>query len=95
MPGVCSEPGCPSFATNRGRCAAHQTTHPNGSRSGRDLVAHNRWARAVKKRDGYRCQRCGTTHDLQAHHIRPGYDLDAGITLCREHHAAVDPHATF
>lgn len=93
MAGVCLEPGCPRFATNRGRCPAHQTTHANGSRSGRDLVTHNRWAHAVKTRDGYRCRVCGTIHDLQAHHIRPGYDLDAGITLCRAHHKQADAHA--
>lgn len=90
---ICTEPGCPNPATNRSRCPTHQTTPTNGSRSGRNLAQHNQWARAVKHRDGYRCQVCGTNQDLQAHHLRPGYTPDTGITLCRAHHKQVDPYA--
>jgi 5-methylcytosine-specific restriction endonuclease McrA len=55
----------------------------------------------VLRRDHYRCQRCGH-HDpsgktLEAHHLRPGYDIDAGITLGNSDgcgcHRAVDRHA--
>jgi hypothetical protein len=59
----------------------------------RDTAAHNRFARAVKKRDGYACRRCGATEDLKAHHVRPGYDVGAGITVCGACHRAIDPHA--
>jgi 5-methylcytosine-specific restriction endonuclease McrA len=50
--------------------------------------------RAVKQRDGYQCQRCGSTRQLEAHHIVPisagGSDDPAnGITLCKDCHRAV------
>ena len=50
------------------------------------------WAEAVKKRDKYTCQYCGTTKDIQAAHIFPRsnmsvrWDLDNGIALCVKHH---------
>jgi 5-methylcytosine-specific restriction endonuclease McrA len=50
------------------------------------------WARAVKQRDGYCCQRCGTTGTHAHHKIsrarRPDvkYDIEAGITLCESCH---------
>jgi hypothetical protein len=54
------------------------------------------WSRAVKARDGHRCQRagCGATENLHAHHIIPVAmnpdlvdDLDNGVTLCADCHA--------
>jgi 5-methylcytosine-specific restriction endonuclease McrA len=48
----------------------------------------------VFERDGWRCQSCGTSNNLQAHHItkrsRLGNDsLDNSITLCFNCHAQV------
>lgn len=51
------------------------------------------WARRVKKRDGYVCQRCGkgplTSRASVAHHLKPHdrfpddrYKLSNGITVC-------------
>ena len=45
------------------------------------------WANAVKNRDGHKCMKCGSTKDIQAHHIRPiknhgMHILSNGITLC-------------
>ena len=54
-----------------------------------------KWAKKVKERDGYKCQKCGSTENLQAHHIVPWlqddagrlrYDLNNGVTLCRTCH---------
>ena len=52
------------------------------------------WADAVKARDG-KCCRCGTEHNLHAHHIKPKrthpelkLDLANGITLCYRCHKA-------
>jgi len=70
----------------------------------RDLPAHKRFARAVKKRDGHRCtkvtngSRCTVTEGLVAHHLVPlaaegGHNPSNGVTLCRAHHRAVDRHA--
>jgi 5-methylcytosine-specific restriction endonuclease McrA len=50
----------------------------------------------IFKRDNYKCQICGGTHRLQAHHIYPGSthpmlsnDVDNGITLCKKCHKKV------
>lgn len=64
----------------------------------RDQAAHKRFARAVKKRDGYRCVTCGFPDDLRAAHLVPiaaggSYDLENGRTLCRRCDRATDPHA--
>lgn len=60
-----------------------------------------RWAQEVKRRDGNRCVICGSTDNLDAHHIIPKKDhpefefqVENGITLCREHHAMVHPYMT-
>jgi hypothetical protein len=58
----------------------------------RDAAAHRRFAAAVKKRDGYRCQRCGATERLIAHHVKPlqeggTHHVANGITLCVDCHA--------
>jgi 5-methylcytosine-specific restriction endonuclease McrA len=47
--------------------------------------------RKVLERDGWRCQRCGRSSELQVHHIRfrsalGDDDLDNLITLCSECH---------
>jgi hypothetical protein len=100
---VCSEPGCPNLRP----CPVHpKPAGRYGTRNpDRDLVAHNRWARAVKRRDNWTCQRCGYqapkglrlgalgAHPMHAHHVRPGYNIDDGITLCAPCHRDVDPHA--
>jgi 5-methylcytosine-specific restriction endonuclease McrA len=58
--------------------------------------------RVVLERDGWRCQQCGTSRNLDAHHMRRrsalGDDAEANlITLCREchqnlHRAAFSDH---
>ncbi|QOR55411.1 MAG: hypothetical protein SHS37scaffold145_62 [Phage 71_18] len=56
----------------------------------------NAWRQAVITRDGHACTRCGSTEELQAHHIKEWathpadrYDVDNGVTLCRTCHQAV------
>jgi hypothetical protein len=56
------------------------------------------WRVSVFVRDRYRCQECGATGALQAHHIvswaeapERRYDLDNGVTLCVDCHAAKHP----
>ncbi len=58
-------------------------------RLGRD--AYNELRRRVLKRDGWRCQNCGNSENLQTHHIesrsRLGGDLIENlITLCVDCH---------
>lgn len=62
----------------------------------RTSVASRAWTLAVFRRDGFKCQICGVSRDLQAHHklhwaefpaLR--LDLSNGITLCRNHHKII------
>ena len=53
---------------------------------------HERWARLIKHRDGWRCRICGRAGKLEADHIVPlhrggeAYSLANGQTLCRSCH---------
>jgi len=58
----------------------------------------------VLRRDGWRCQRCGSSEDLQVHHMQPrsllGGDVEENlITVCsgchREIHLRVEVLALF
>jgi hypothetical protein len=62
---------------------------------GRDRNCENYrlWRTSVFERDNYKCQGCGTSKDLQAHHIEhwkdcvdKRFDVDNGITLCKKCH---------
>lgn len=51
------------------------------------------WAKNVKKRAEYRCEICGASGQLEAHHIQPyaqypesRFDLSNGICLCKHCH---------
>lgn len=51
------------------------------------------WREAVKARAGYKCEICGSTEKLEAHHPNPKsefpelmYNVDNGQCLCRECH---------
>jgi len=52
------------------------------------------WKQAILKRAGGKCERCGSTKIVQAHHIIPRtkwrlrYDLENGVALCYRHHIA-------
>lgn len=59
-----------------------------------------KWARAVKQRDSFTCQVCGSEEKLIAHHLNNyadnpdlRYSLENGITLCRDCHT--DFHVNF
>jgi 5-methylcytosine-specific restriction endonuclease McrA len=86
---VCSTPGCPNLAP----CPRHSRPTNAPWSKGRDRQAQHAFRQAVLQRDGHRCTRCGTTLDLVAHHVKPGYHPSAGITLCRACHQAIDTHA--
>ena len=58
------------------------------------------WGKKVRKRDGYKCVRCGCDDHarLHAHHIRPfsqyprlRYAVSNGKTLCKDCHAEEHP----
>jgi hypothetical protein len=69
----------------------------------RSSAAQQRFRVAVLLRDGHRCRRCGSNADVVAAHwpipLRSfgadpaAYDPRHGITLCRDCHRRMDPHA--
>lgn len=90
---VCSQPGCPELAP----CPKHSRPKNASWSKDRDPKAQRFFRHNVLTRDNYTCTRCGhhdpTGRDLQAHHIKPGYEMNAGTTLCTTCHRAVDAHA--
>lgn len=70
----------------------------NGGSSGwHGTQDHKDWALAVKERDDYRCQSCGRTDKIQAHHIKRvrlypelRYAIANGTTLCASCHRRAD-----
>lgn len=98
--------GSPRSELARGRCAKCLAKNPRllakvvtGSWSpDRDRNAHARWARKIKARAGGQCEategimRCPVTSGCQAHHLRPGYELEDGAYLCTRHHQALHSH---
>ena len=55
----------------------------------RNSTNERKWKKAVKDRDGNKCQHCGGNNRLAAHHIIPWkkeeskrFDVDNGISLC-------------
>jgi 5-methylcytosine-specific restriction endonuclease McrA len=64
----------------------------------RNKRAQDRFAKAVLARDHHRCTACGSTEQLEAHHVIPlhhGGDnrVSNGVTLCKSCHKAVDRFA--
>jgi 5-methylcytosine-specific restriction endonuclease McrA len=68
-----------------GNAKPEESRTPKGDRG-----RYHRWRDAVKDRDNYTCQRCGTTEGrMHSHHIKGWrdhpelrYDVANGITLC-------------
>jgi hypothetical protein len=63
------------------------------SKHDRNSDNYKQWRKGVFVRDGFKCQHCGTSKDIQAHHIKSWtsceelrYDIENGITLCRSCH---------
>lgn len=61
----------------------------------KDMVPYSGWRIKVFTRDGYKCVRCGSNHNIEAHHIirvaddpegKHIFDVDNGETLCKECH---------
>jgi HNH endonuclease len=59
------------------------------------IAEHKNEPAATRRRDGERCQQCGSTDKLEVHHIKPlaeggeKYELSNLITLCRDCHVEV------
>jgi predicted restriction endonuclease len=91
---------CPTCGrvTDGRYCGQHQPPQRSQWSPDRDHASHARFARAIRKRAQGRCEICGSTDRVQAHHRTPlaagGTDHpDNGILLCNAHHRELDPHA--
>lgn len=88
---------CARIAEHGSRCHDCAKQRPSSWSPNRNHKLHKRFARAVVKRDK-RCRLCGSAENLTAHHVVPldadnAYSPAAGVTVCRDCHKAVDPHA--
>lgn len=70
---------------------------PTPGQGWRKTTNYRQWRMEVLARDGQRCQFCGSTKNLTAHHVVPAsvdpalrYEVRNGITLCRGCHRALD-----
>ena len=73
---------------------------------GKDSGGLQRRRKAIYKRDNFTCQECGSTENINAHHIDPydynksnKFDIGNGVTLCftchsKKHKKAVKRHKT-
>lgn len=48
--------------------------------------------KAARERDGYKCTRCGSTDNLEIHHISFGDTIDNVTTLCHTCHRDNHPY---
>jgi HNH endonuclease len=119
-PGHLRQLGLPSLGTQSDLPAAAEFSAPGvlaadsegimksaASRHPRLRLDHNPYrglCKQVLQRDGWRCQRCGSSQDLQVHHRQPrsllGGDVEENlITLCsvchREIHLRAETLAQF
>lgn len=83
----------PCLAKDRG-IRMRNENHPNwkGGITERPYKS-KKWAREIKKRDKYKCRKCGSCDNINAHHIREWskcvekrYEIENGITLCEDCH---------
>ena len=67
---------------------------PKGERLRLDHISYENLRQQILRRDGWRCQSCGTMVNLEVHHkefrSHSGYDSEENlITLCTQCHAGV------
>ena len=65
-----------------------------------DAASYERLRQQILRRDGWRCQVCGTMENLQVHHQQyrshSGADIEANlITLCADCHSMVHQRRRF
>lgn len=92
-----------AYCINCGNYQMQQMPHNANARTNTNL---SKWSFAVRYRDEEKCTICGSTENLNAHHIVPVsidrskmYDVENGICLCKNCHdfvhkylSAIDKH---
>ena len=66
----------------------------------RNSVEYTRFRNAVKEKDQCRCIVCGSTQDIEVHHLYPfsnynadRFDENNGVCVCAEHHSIKCPNS--
>jgi len=88
---------CPGCAIKNRSGENHHNWNPNLTdkerKRERNCPENREWKKAVLDRDNDTCQKCGTTENLEAHHILPWalfpelrFEVENGITLCEGCH---------
>ena len=88
---------CPGCWIKNNRGENHGSWNPNLTDKEREQKRNYpelyKWKKAVFDRDNDTCQKCGTTKNLEAHHIFPWrlfpalrFEVENGITLCKGCH---------
>lgn len=94
---VCANPHCAELAP----CPKHSRPKNAPWSKDRDRQQQHRFRLSVLNRDNWTCTRCGhhdtTGKSLVAHHVRDGYEQNAGVTRCNrlanDCHGKVDANA--
>lgn len=62
----------------------------------RGSAKYSEWVQKVKERDNYICRECGSTKQIEAHHmydfdryIDKRFDIDNGVSLCKSCHMRI------
>jgi 5-methylcytosine-specific restriction endonuclease McrA len=77
----------------------HTSIEKASSERDRNVMGYKKWRLAVFTRDYFRCQKCGSEENLEAHHIKPFsvapelmYIVENGLTLCHNCHMKTDSY---
>ncbi len=96
MKRACSEPGCPGFASYRGRCPEHARQRDRSiHRAGRVIYNTKRWklTRRAKLTQSPICERCEAQLATEVHHRTPiaeggpEHAMDNLEALCKSCHS--------
>lgn len=81
------------FCSRECKCLASRKNTVDKKRTSAE---YRKWSKAVYTRDNYTCQHCGSTENIQAHHVKAWkdhpdlrYDVSNGVTVCTDCHKKI------
>ena len=98
--------GYPMAGRSHGKCPdcmrayERERARARPQRLARNSARFKKLRELVKRRDGHACRECGSTADLEVHHVEPlhaggaAYDPSNLITLCADCHAGFSSTST-